>query len=371
MTAQLLLAPAAAGKTSHVLALVRDAAQGLGSTPRVIVPTHLQARAWRRRLAEAGGAIGIRVLTFDRLYAECLNAAGEAYTELSEPVQYRLIRAVVDGLQLDHYAPLVARPGFIQILERLIGELKVARIDSGAFTQAVDRLGGEPRLGELARIYTAYQQRLRERGWADRAGLGWLAVEALEERALQVANDWPLLVVDGFDDFTSVQLALLQVLAGRVGRMILTLTGTTDGSDRPLVHGRFCETRRKLEAALGVQATPIPPQASHQAPALAHLEAALYRTPSIQQDAGGAEDLIEAPDRAAEVRAALLKDYRIEIGAGLGELAGRVWRVGLMGSAATQTNVILFLGALYTILKKMGAEVRPGALEAAAAVYNG
>ena len=243
----------------------------MGATPRVIVPTHLQARAWRRRLAEAGGAIGVRVLTFDRLYAGCLNAAGEAYTELSEPVQYRLIRAVVDDQRLDHYAPLVTRPGFIQILERLIGELKAARIHPDDFARAVDGLGGEPRLRELAQVYAAYQLRLQARGWADRAGLGWLAVEALEERAPQVARDWPLLVVDGFDDFTSVQLALLQVLAGRVGETIVILTGAIDGRERPLVYGRFRETRRKLEAALGLQATPIPPMASHQAPALAHL----------------------------------------------------------------------------------------------------
>src|SRR5512139_1937963 len=98
MTIHLYLAPAASGKTTYVLNLVRDAAQGLQATPRVVVPTHMQARAWHRRLADAGGAIGVRVLTFDGLYAECLNAAGEAYTELSEPVQYRLIRAVVDGL---------------------------------------------------------------------------------------------------------------------------------------------------------------------------------------------------------------------------------------------------------------------------------
>mgnify|MGYP000022350862 CR=1 FL=1 len=68
-------------------------------------------------------------------------------------------------------------------------------------------------LGELAQIYAAYQARLQAQGWADRAGLGWLAVEALEERAPEVARDWPLLVVDGFDNFTSVQLAMLGVLA--------------------------------------------------------------------------------------------------------------------------------------------------------------
>jgi ATP-dependent helicase/DNAse subunit B len=324
MAVRLLLAPAAAGKTTYALGLARDAAQGLRSTPRFVVPTHLQARTCRRRLAAAGGAIGVRVLTFDGLYAECLNAAGEAYTELSEPVQYRLIRAVVDRLPLEHLAPLAARPGFIQVLERLIEELKAARIHPDDLSMAVDGLGGEPRLCELAQIYAAYQDRLQAQGWADRAGLGWLAVEALEQRAPDVACDWPLLVVDGFDDLTSVQLALLRVLAGRVGETIVTLTGSSDGRERPLVHGRFCATRRKLEVALGVQATPVPAQAAHLAPALDHLEASLYLgSGTQQQDAGGAVELIEAPDRAAEVRTALrwLKVRLVEDGLHPGEVA--------------------------------------------------
>jgi alanine-glyoxylate transaminase/serine-glyoxylate transaminase/serine-pyruvate transaminase len=70
------------------------------------------------------------------------------------------------------------------------------------------------------------------------------------------------------------------------------------------------------------------------------------------------------------VRSALLNDYRIEIGAGLGDLAGKVWRIGLMGTACTRRNVILLLGALYTILKGMDIDVKPDALEAADAIYN-
>jgi ATP-dependent helicase/DNAse subunit B len=161
VTARILLAPASSGKTGYVLNLARDVARDLQSIPRVVVPTHLQVRACRRRLAEVGGAIGVRVLTFDRLYAECLSAAGETYTELSDPVQYRLIRAVVDGLPLTHYAPLTDRPGFIQVLEGLIGELKAARVWPEAFTEAVAALGDEPRLRELAHIYAAYQARLQ------------------------------------------------------------------------------------------------------------------------------------------------------------------------------------------------------------------
>ena len=65
-----------------------------------------------------------------------LNAAGEIYVELSDPVQYRLIRAVVDSLPLTHYAPLADRPGFIQVLQRLIGELKAARAHPDAFARS-------------------------------------------------------------------------------------------------------------------------------------------------------------------------------------------------------------------------------------------
>lgn len=323
MTIELLIAPAAAGKTAYLLTRVLDASGGLQVTPRVIVPTRLQVRAWRRRLAGAGGALGVRVLTFDHLYTECLNAAGEVYTELSEPVQYRLIRAVVDGLSLDNYAPLARRPGFIQVLEHLIGELKAARVDPEAFAGAVEALGSEPRLGELARIYASYQDRLQAQGWADRAGLGWLAVEALEERAPGVARDWPLLAVDGFDDLTEVQLALLKVLAGRVGEMVVTLTGTADGSQRPLAHRRFDRTRRDLEAALGVEAEPLPEQASCHAPALVHLEAGLFRRDAAQIEAGAAVELVEAPNRAAEVRAALrwLKARLVEDGLRPGDVA--------------------------------------------------
>jgi alanine-glyoxylate transaminase/serine-glyoxylate transaminase/serine-pyruvate transaminase len=59
------------------------------------------------------------------------------------------------------------------------------------------------------------------------------------------------------------------------------------------------------------------------------------------------------------IRSALLKDYGIEIGAGLGDLAGKVWRVGIMGSSCTDRNVSLFLSSLYKILKKEGAKVSP------------
>ena len=52
----------------------------------------------------------------------------------------------------------------------------------------------------------------------------------------------------------------------------------------------------------------------------------------------------------AGVRAALLHRYGIEIGAGVGPMAGRAWRIGCMGHTARLRNVELLLGALGEVL---------------------
>lgn len=83
---------------------------------------------------------------------------------------------------------------------------------------------------------------------------------------------------------------------------------------------------------------------------------------------------VTVPDGVAEaaVRARLLEHYNLEIGAGLGPMAGRIWRIGLMGHSATATNVLHCLGALDAVLGDMGADIVTGAgVEAAMAALAG
>ena len=68
----------------------------------------------------------------------------------------------------------------------------------------------------------------------------------------------------------------------------------------------------------------------------------------------------------AEVREMLLRGYGIEIGGGLGELAGKVWRVGLMGESSKPEYVLALLSALENILPQVGYEVAAGASVGAA-----
>ena len=78
----------------------------------------------------------------------------------------------------------------------------------------------------------------------------------------------------------------------------------------------------------------------------------------------------EGVDEAA-VRKTLLEDYNLEIGAGLGAMAGKIWRVGLMGFASNKTNVLFCLGALDAVLSGMKAPINSGvAVAAAEAVYH-
>jgi alanine-glyoxylate transaminase / serine-glyoxylate transaminase / serine-pyruvate transaminase len=79
---------------------------------------------------------------------------------------------------------------------------------------------------------------------------------------------------------------------------------------------------------------------------------------------------VRVPDGVDEaaVRRKLLADYSIEIGAGLGPLAGKIWRVGLMGASSSTSSLLIFLGALERVLRGAGYSCPPGAgVDAAAA----
>ena len=59
---------------------------------------------------------------------------------------------------------------------------------------------------------------------------------------------------------------------------------------------------------------------------------------------------IPAGSDDAKVRSSLINDFNIEIGAGLGDLAGKIWRIGLMGHTSRKENVELCLKALKDVL---------------------
>lgn len=128
--------------------------------------------------------------------------------------------------------------------------------------------------------------------------------------------------------------------------LILREEGLQAAWDRHELH------HRALAAGLEAMGLPLVVDAEHRLPQLN----------SVAIPAG-VED--------AAVRQVLLSDYNLEIGAGLGALAGKVWRIGLMGFACSRKNVLFCLGALDSTLSGMGAEIKSGvAVQAAREVYK-
>jgi len=68
----------------------------------------------------------------------------------------------------------------------------------------------------------------------------------------------------------------------------------------------------------------------------------------------------------AQVRQRLLAQFSLEIGAGLGSLAGKIWRIGLMGYASNSKNVLFCLTALERVLTELKAPIVTGTAAAAA-----
>lgn len=316
MPATLILAPPAAGKTTHCLARLRACAREQAAVPAwAVLPDRVQVRYFRRRLAEDGGALGVRIGTFGDLYRAILDAAGRPVPEADTSLVYRLVgTAIADEMgrgSLAHYAPIAAMPGFTEKVRKAIGELKSARVSPERF---LAESGTDPRLRELGRIYAAYQRRLEAMGWADPEGLNWLAVEALERQATLLA-DWPLVVVDGFDDFETTRRDMLAALAGSVTELIVTLPGSP-GFTRP-AHRRFKRAHDTLAERVKAEVI-TPPHPPHLAGDLARIERDLFEprgesageapippTPSTPMRGAPTISFVELASPAEEAREAL------------------------------------------------------------------
>jgi len=91
-----------------------------------------------------------------------------------------------------------------------------------------------------------------------------------------------------------------------------------------------------------------------------HVKEAKYRCPTLTS--------VKVPSGVQDknVRGTLREKFNITVGGGLGDLAGKVWRIGLMGMNANERSVILVLEALERALKKEGTPVNAGSGVAAA-----
>lgn len=334
-TVDLLLAPAARGKTAAVVRRLAEPREGIALA---LVPGAVQQRGLLDRL---GRAASVRVVPFYSLAGIVLRRAGAVPAPLGDTARIGLVRALLRELRdegrLPTYAAVAGKPGFVAAVAELIADLGDADIAPGAFAAAA-RSPHDSELAEVYRRYVVFQER---RGLADLPRRLRLARDALLARP-GLLDDVALLVVDGFDQFSPLQLSLLAALARRVPHTLITLT--LDRRDRP-AHRRFARTYAGMRAALDIRTIRLEPGPRGGAAPLRHVEAHLFdldeEAPRVP--AGGIVTVIEAADREREVRAVLRQIRR---------LIDR-------GTPPREVAVLFRDGAPYTpLLREVAAEYR-------------
>jgi len=250
--------------------------------------------------------LGIYVGTFDDLYTDILFQAGIVSIKLSEPVQKRVLKSLVGDTSLYYYQKIRLKPGFIQKVTEVIQELKAGGISPEVFQSTINKMESGPRLMEIGEIYRDYERYLKKENLMDYLGAAWSALISMQEGTV-IPDYWSPLIVDGFDDFTPVQIRILSQAAAQIPELTVTLTGEPDGHIRPMVHKRFLRTKKELKDAITfdeeIHLDPSPK--GFLTPSIRELERELFEKDVRKKSGDDAISLVAAPNREAEVRNAL------------------------------------------------------------------
>lgn len=304
MTATILVAPAAAGKTQRCIERILELSHGHPLTRAwVVVPDRLQAHAFRRRLAFAGGALGIHVSTFGGLYHEILRRAGAARPLASELLAQRVLHATIRSARaqgrLSYYTPISEMPGFLRGAKEALEELRLARVQPAEFLEWSGQNEAMPT--DLAHIYEQHVANWERIDWVDHQGVNERAIQALQSDPALV-SDWRLLAIDGFDSFNNAQLAIMRLLCEKVPELLITLPGTAQMNRN--AHRRFARSLRRITELIPAKLETLS-FPSRLPVALAHLESQMFEAGAEAKPSNGAVYLIEARSQQEEAREAL------------------------------------------------------------------
>jgi len=272
-----------------------------------------------------GNTIGVKLYQFYWLGNAILDEASIPIHEINDTAIRRLIRIILSELncenKLSSFAPMRSKPGFSEVLLDWVREMKSQGIFPEQFAEYA-LLSGEDRDMQLAEFYSHYQGFLQRHNFSDADGLLWISAEALEKNPVLFQSDGALFVY-GFDQFTPLQVRILEQLSRRFTALSIFLVWDENRPENSLALARLNQTRQTIIQRIQPQVH----QLADDVPApqtLEHLRKTLFETgekyPINNDDT--TIHLIEAPSREAEVRRTLLEIKRLLIeGVTLAEIA--------------------------------------------------
>ena len=316
MTPKLIIAPPASGKTAEcidrILAVQKE--QPL-TRVWVVVPSHQKAAYFKKRLAEAGGGISVRVGAFRTFYQEILEGSGVFTPVITPALSHRLIQETVreayESGVLTHFAAIREKSGFLSVLRDAFAELRSGMVQPEAFLEITH--DAPPGKHELAILYERFLARLNAVGWVDAEGQAWQAIKALE--AGSTSFSYPRLVIaDGFTSFTAAQRNFLKHLARQSSEMLITLTGESTSTRQ--VDTRSQVVLKELQSAfpVAILEKQDPP---HLPTEILHIQQHIFEPRSVDLLNAQNPFMIETRSQSEEAREALRWIKRLHVREGV------------------------------------------------------
>ncbi len=202
----------------------RRFAAALDRDPILVVPNADDVFSFERELCGGVAALGGSVMTFGALFRTVATVAGvPAAAELTAAQRLRAVAAGAESCR-PRLGPLrraAGRPGFARALERLFDDLQAGGVDPAAVEASAATLESSAYLGDIATLFSAYQEVRERTGRADSHGIAREAI-ALLGRDDSLWGQRPVFLY-GFDDLTANQLELIEGLARRTEVTIAVL----------------------------------------------------------------------------------------------------------------------------------------------------
>ena len=284
MSKILLVGPAGYGKTHELLdsfgEALSSAADSLAEDLFFVVPSAEHTERVVSLLIQRGlkGFFHKRVTTLSRL-------AGDLFRVTDIPVASSLTRAMIvrDLIRENtwaYFSEVCDQPGFIGLMAQFITELKESCVLPDAFRERMNVLKGfEPAYGTkyeaLADFYEQYEARLKEQGLRDSQDALRIFREK-KKKAEALTPRFKAIWIDGFFDFSNLQLEYLRELSAITENLTITLTKEDPGQGQDDVFEAVSRTQQDLEK-LGFQVLAQKPRSYRtQKPALLFLQKNIF-----------------------------------------------------------------------------------------------
>lgn len=309
-----------AGKTAHALARIAHVVQAeRDSFPRVwvLLATKRQEAAFRQRLIDEGRLteplFNVEFFNFYTLNARLLSHAKVPPRRIDEGARLGILRFIVRSQRasLRTLSNVAETAGFLSALAAFIDELKQEGVKPEDFKNAV----ATDKDHDFYTLYEQYQSLLIAKNLVDREGEAWLAEASInphnvaygDKLVQEAARSVRLFVVDGYDQFTTVQARMTANLSYWASETLITLTNAHD--DNPILR-RFQEADSALtfaharidaplERVLGDAPDTRPPDLRHVSESLYNLQTSISNVTPTNLT------LIEAADPTQEAGAVL------------------------------------------------------------------